>query len=147
VRRVVLVSVPVFNTEEREAFDGKSGQAPPAEDGAHLLREWQRQVQARSAGTTLEECTLALAERLQNGAAGSWGMNAAHHYAANERLPLLRQAALIARARDEFWESGQRARQLVRGSRLVDLPEQGASLFATAPELIARYAREFLSAS
>ena len=147
VRRLVLVSVPVFNAEEREAFTGKSSPAPPAEDGAHLLREWQRQLQARTAGVTLEECNAALAERLQSGTGGGWGLSAAQHYAANERLPLLRQPALILRPRDEFWEAGQRARQLIRGSRLIDLPEHGASVFAAAPDLVARHAREFLNAT
>ncbi|HJS22055.1 MAG TPA: alpha/beta hydrolase [Steroidobacteraceae bacterium] len=146
VRRVVLVSVPVFSAEEREVSNGKAGQAP-AEDGAHLLREWQRQLQARSGGVTLEECTVALAERFQSGAAGSWGLHAAHHYAANERLPLLRQPTLIVRPKDELWDAGQRARHLVRGSRLVDLPEQGAGVFVAAPDLLARHAREFLNAT
>jgi pimeloyl-ACP methyl ester carboxylesterase len=147
VRRLVLVSVPVFNAEEREVFNGKGSQALPTEDGAHLLREWQRQLQARGAGVTLEECTAALAERLQSGAAGAWGTVAAYHYAANERLPLLRQPTLIVRPRDELWDAGQRARHLVRSSRLIDLPEHGSSIFAAAPELIARHAREFLNAS
>jgi hypothetical protein len=30
---------------------------------------------------------------------------------------------------------------------LVDLPEHGASIFAAAPDLIARHAREFLNAT
>jgi pimeloyl-ACP methyl ester carboxylesterase len=147
VRRLVLVSVPALNAEEREAVNGKSSPAPPAEDGAHLLREWQRQLQGRSAGVTLEECTAALAERLQSGTGGGWGMSAAQHYAASERLPLLRQPTLILRPKDEFWDAGQRARQLIRGARLVDLPEHGASIFAAAPDLIARHAREFLNAT
>jgi pimeloyl-ACP methyl ester carboxylesterase len=147
VRRVVLVAVPAFNAEEREAFDGKSWQSPPAEDGAHLLREWRRQLHGRTAGVTLEECNSALAERLQSGTGGAWGMSAAQHYAASERLPLLRQPTLILRPKDEFWEAGQRARHLIRGSRLVDLPEHGASVFAAAPDLIARHAREFLNAA
>jgi hypothetical protein len=84
---------------------------------------------------------------LQSGAAGAWGTGAAYHYAANERLPLLRQPTLIVRPRDELWDAGQRARHLVRSSRLIDLAEHGSSVFAAAPELIARHAREFLNAS
>jgi pimeloyl-ACP methyl ester carboxylesterase len=145
VRRLVLVSVPVFNAEERDAFNSRPWQSPPAEDGAHLLREWQRQLQSRAGGVTLEECTVALAERLQSGAAAAWGVNAAHNYAANERLPLLRQPALILRPRDELWDASQRARQLVRGARIIDLADQGAAVFSSAPDLLARHAREFLN--
>ena len=145
VRRVVLVSVPVFSTEEREAWNSKPWQTPPVEDGAHLLREWQRQVQNRGGGVTLEECTQALAERLQSGSGAAWGASAAHNYPANERLPLLRQPVLIIRPKDELWEAGQRARQLVRGARIVDLAEHGSGVFSAAPDLVARYAREFLN--
>ena len=145
VRRVVLVSVPVFSVEERDAFNGRPWQSPPAEDGGHLLREWQRQLQGRGAGVTLEECTTALAERLQSGSGAAWGASAAHNYCASERLPLLRQPALIIRPKDELWDAGQRARQLVRGARIVDLPEHGSGVFSAAPDLVARHAREFLN--
>lgn len=145
VRRVTLVSVPVFSAEERDAFNGRPWQSPPAEDGAHLLREWQRQLQGRGGGLTLEECTEALAERLQSGPGAAWGASAAHNYAANERLPLLRQPVLIIRPKDELWDAGQRARQLVRGARMIDLAEHGSGVFSAAPDLIARHAREFLN--
>ncbi len=147
VRRVVLVSAPVFNLEEREAFNSKPWQTPAAEDGSHLLREWQRQLQGRGAGVTLEDCTEGLAERLQGGPSAVWGASAAYNYAANERLPLLRQPVLVIRPRDELWDAALRARQLLRSARLVDLPEHGLGLFAVAPEIVARHAREFLSVS
>jgi pimeloyl-ACP methyl ester carboxylesterase len=145
VRRLVLVSVPVFNAEEREAFNGKPWQTAPTEDGAHLLREWQRQLQSGGTGVTPEENTVALAERLQSGPAAAWGVGAAHHYSANERLPLLRQPVLILRPKDELWDGTQRARQLLRGARIIDLADQGAAVFSAAPDLVARHTREFLN--
>ena len=144
VRRVVLVSVPVFNLEEREAFQARSQQATLTEDGANLLREWQRQVQGRGPGSTLEDCAEGFAERLHSGANASWGAHAAYNYAANERLPLLRQPVLVIRPKDEMWDAAQRARQLLRSVRLVDLPEQGAGILSAAPQLVAQHAREFL---
>jgi pimeloyl-ACP methyl ester carboxylesterase len=146
VRRVVLVSVPVFNADEREALNAMPWQSPPAEDGAHVLREWQRQLQGRGTGVTLEECTAALAERLQGGAGAAWGASAACNYSAHERLPLLRQPVLILRPKDELWDASQRARQLIRGARMIDLPEHGLGVFTAAPDFIARHAREFLNA-
>jgi pimeloyl-ACP methyl ester carboxylesterase len=145
IRRVVMVSVPLFTAEEREAAQARSQQAALTEDGAGLLREWQRQVQGRGPGTTLEECAESFAERLHAGATAAWGSHAASHYAASERLPLLRQPVLVIRPKDELWDASARARQLLRGARVVELPEQGAGLFSVAPQLVAQHAREFLS--
>lgn len=147
VRRLILVSVPVFGREEREAFHSMPRQIAAAEDGSHLAREWHRQLQRRGAGVTLEECTAGLAEQLRGGANAIWGASAAHDYAANERLPLLRQPVLIIRPRDELWDAGLRARQLLRTVRVVDLPAQGSGLFGVAPEIVAQHAREFLNVS
>lgn len=147
VRRVILVSVPVFNLEEREAFNSKSWQAPATEDGSHLVREWQRQLHGRGAGVTLEDCAEGLAEKLQSGPNGAWGSSATYNYAANERLPLLRQPALIIRPKDELWDAGLRARQLVRSARVVDVADYGPGLFSVAPEFVAKHAREFLNVS
>jgi pimeloyl-ACP methyl ester carboxylesterase len=145
VRRIVLVSVPVFTLEEREALQARSQQTQLTEDGAGLLREWQRQVQARGPGTSLEDCADAFAERLHSGAGASWGLSAAGSYAASERLPLLRQPVLVIRPRDELWDGSARARQLLRSARVVELPEQGTGLFSVAPQIVAQHAREFLS--
>lgn len=144
VRRVILVSVPVFNLEEREAFQARSSQTPLTEDGAHLLREWQRQLQSRGPGTTLEDCADGFAERLHSGANALWGINAAYNYAANERLPLLRQPVLVIRPQDEHWDAAPRARQLLRNARVVDLPDHGAGIFSVAPQPVAQHARDFL---
>jgi len=144
VRRIVMVSVPVFNLEEREAFHARSQQATLTEDGSSLLREWQRQVQGRGPGTTLEDCAEGFADRLHSGANASWGANAAYTYAANERLPLVRQPVLVIRPKDELWDAAQRARQLLRSARVVDLPEQGTGIFSVAPQLVAQHARDFL---
>lgn len=144
IRRIVLVSVPVFNLEEREAFQAKSTQPAPTEDGAHLAREWQKQVQARGPGTTLEDCADGFAERLHSGANAYWGLSAAYAYPANERLPLLRQPVLVIRPRDELWDAVARARQLLRSVRVVELPDHGVGIFGVAPQVVAQHAREFL---
>jgi pimeloyl-ACP methyl ester carboxylesterase len=145
VRRLVLVSVPALSNEEREAFRSRAQPSPPAENGSHLQRDWEQTLRMRGPAMTLEMCEEALAERLYNGPNAWWGAHAAHHYAAAERLPLVRQPALVIRPKDELWEASARARQLVRGTRMVDMPEQGFGVFSVAPAMVARHVREFLS--
>ena len=86
----------------------------------------------------------ALAATLRAGEAASWGTSAAAEYAAGERLPLLRQPALVLRARDEFWDMTPRADALLHEARRVDLPEQDAGLLDAGVHEVVRYAREFL---
>ena len=78
------------------------------------------------------------------GASAAWLPAAAVNYAAGERLPLLRQPALVLRARDEYGEMTSRADALLREARRVDLEGHNGGLFDTGAADVARYAREFL---
>ena len=144
VRRVVLAGVPVFDAREREAFHRRPWPTPAREDGAHLAEEWQRIRRWRASGVPAARIGEALAAALHAGEAASWGTSAAADYAAGERLPLLRQAALVLRARDEFWDMTPRADALLHEARRVDLPEQDAGLLDAGVHEVVRYAREFL---
>ncbi len=144
VRRVVLAGVPVFDVKEREAFGARPWPLRARDDGSHLLEEWQRIRRARGARATLARLGEDLASALMAGEHAAWGPAAAAGYAAGERLPLLRQPALVLRARDEFWEMTARADALLRDSRRVDLDEQNGALLDTGVAEVAGYVREFL---
>jgi pimeloyl-ACP methyl ester carboxylesterase len=61
-----------------------------------------------------------------------------------ERLRQIGQPVLVARAKDECWESTARARELLPRARALDLPQLGAGLFDAAPEAIAAPLKDFL---
>ncbi|MEP7244417.1 MAG: alpha/beta hydrolase [Gammaproteobacteria bacterium] len=63
-----------------------------------------------------------------------------------ERLRQIGQPVLVARAKDDLWDTTLRAREVLTRARVLDLPQFGATLFETAPEAIADPLREFLSA-
>jgi pimeloyl-ACP methyl ester carboxylesterase len=144
VRRVLLVGVPVADAKEREAYNARPWPARGRADGTHLPEEWQRLSQARGANAPAVMLGQELAGALVAGDKASWGPSAAHNYAAGERLPLLRQPALVLRPRDEFWEMTARADALLRESRRIDLENCGGGLFDDGAPEVARYAREFL---
>ena len=144
VRRVILVGVPVFDAREREAFNARPWPARAREDGSHLVEEWQRVRRARGALAPLARLAEDLAATLQAGDTATWGPAAAVNYPAGERLPLLRQQALVLRPKDEFWEMTARAESLLREARRVDLPDQNGGVFDTGTASVLRYAREFL---
>lgn len=144
VRRVLLAGVPVVDAKEREAYHARPWPARPREDGAHLGEEWQRIRRSHGAAATPSRLGEDLASALHAGEAAAWLPAAAVNYAAGERLPLLRQPALVLRARDEYWDMTARADALLREARRVDLEGHNGGLFDTGAADVARYAREFL---
>jgi pimeloyl-ACP methyl ester carboxylesterase len=142
IRRVVMVSVPVLNDTERDAF--RRGSWLPAEDGSHLLTEWKRTLEAYGPGLPLEVRARAFAEKLKSGVHAAWALAAAQQYASRERLALVTQTALVLRPKDDFWEATLRARELLSKARFVDLPEAGNGLFEAAPEAVVESTKEFI---
>ncbi|MBX5459533.1 MAG: alpha/beta fold hydrolase [Steroidobacteraceae bacterium] len=61
-----------------------------------------------------------------------------------ERLRQIGQPLLVARARDETWESTGRAREFLPRARVLDLPQQGAGVLETAADVLVPPLREFL---
>jgi pimeloyl-ACP methyl ester carboxylesterase len=142
IRRVVMVSVPVLNDTERDAF--RRGSWLPAEDGSHLLTEWKRTLESYGPGVPLEVRARAFAEKLKSGVHTAWALAAAQQYASRERLALVTQSALVLRPKDDFWEATLRARELLPKARFIDLADQGNALFEATPEVVVEVTREFL---
>lgn len=63
-----------------------------------------------------------------------------------ERLRQIGQPVLVARAKDELWDTTQRAREFLPRARALDLPQLGAGLFEAAPDAMATPLKEFLGA-
>jgi pimeloyl-ACP methyl ester carboxylesterase len=140
VRRLVLVSPPV-------AADIKEPESvAPAADGSHLPEEWRRAVAycGRAAGP--EVATSELADRLRNGAqaAAAAGGAAEHAHQLRARLAPLTLPLLVLRVGDEVLANKGQARDVPARARVVELPERGAALFETAPEVAAQALEQFL---
>jgi pimeloyl-ACP methyl ester carboxylesterase len=142
IRRLVMVSVPVLNDAERDAF--RRGSSAPSEDGAHLLTEWKRTMESYGPGVPLEVRARSFAEKLKSGVHPTWALAAAQQYASRERLALVTQSALVLRPKDDFWEATLRARELLPKARFMDLADQGNGLFEVTPEVVVEVTREFL---
>jgi pimeloyl-ACP methyl ester carboxylesterase len=69
---------------------------------------------------------------------------AAAGYALRERLGRISQPLLILRPRDECWEATARVREAQPAARVLDLPDQGADLFQSAPGAVADSVQAFL---
>lgn len=144
VRRLVLAGVPVMTDAEQAAFRKSPWPLPVAEDGSHLTAEWQRSVQWRGPGVSLEQMAAGFAEKLRAGPRASWGSSAAMEYPTAERLKAVTQPALVIRPKDDLWEPTARAKGLLRNASFLDLPQYGFGLFDVAANEMAAACREFL---
>lgn len=118
VRRLMLVGLPILAGEERAAW--VRSVAPPAASAEELALTQARDPNVR------------------------WMPNAALAYAADERLPLVRQPVLLVRNQDYLWEATLRGKPWLRDVKVLDLPGHGIDAFCTAPRALATRLRAFL---
>lgn len=138
VRRLVLVSPPL-------TAETADPQPPaPAADGSHLLEEWRRALAYCGADASVAAVTTAAAERLRNGAQAAAAAAAARDYPLRARLAQVSVPLLVLRLREEVVANKGQAREVPARARLVELPERGSSIFATAPEAAAQALESFL---
>ncbi len=74
-----------------------------------------------------------------------WSVSAALSYPAADRLVAIGQPVLVLRPKDDLWEPTGRVRELLPKARYLEVPEQGLSLFESAPDFAARSMKDFLS--
>jgi pimeloyl-ACP methyl ester carboxylesterase len=144
VRRIVMIAVPVLTDEERDAFRQAPWPVPVAEDGSHVAQEWQRSLQWRGPGVSLEAVARSFAEKLRNGPQAWWGASAVMDYPARARLAQVAAPVLVLRPKDDLWEATLRAKGVLRDSRILDLPQYGHGLFDAAPQAVVDAIAEFV---
>jgi pimeloyl-ACP methyl ester carboxylesterase len=74
-----------------------------------------------------------------------WARAAAIDWKGETRLPLIKQALLVLRPQDNFWEGGGRVSKYVAGAKVIDMPDQDKRLLETQPSLVAKYVVPFLA--
>ncbi len=134
VRRLVLISMPLFSAERRGQLNTTSLLTA---DGSHLLGEWRSTMSVRPPGQSLEQAARIVAEKQRAGLRAGWAMAAVAAYDPTERLKLIRAPTTLIRPRDGLWEAGAEAAALIPGAVLVDAPQWGFGLFDADPEGVA----------
>ncbi len=143
IRKLVLISVPVFSAERRAQLVSTTVQA---EDGSSLLTEWKSTMGVRPAGQSVEQAARIVAEKQRAGLKAGWAMAALSGYEPEPRLRSIPRPTLIIRPRDGLWDAGAVAAALIPGAELQDAPEYGFGLFDAFPVEIASRVRRFLDA-
>jgi pimeloyl-ACP methyl ester carboxylesterase len=74
-----------------------------------------------------------------------WARAAVIDWKAESRLPLLKQALMVLRPKDNFHEAGGRVSKYVAGAKVIDMPEQDKRLLEGNAALVAKHVVPFLA--
>ncbi len=125
IRKLILVSAPIFTAEELERFDQiYSTDSIWTVDGEKLLSLWKWFVDFFQVGTvnTVEGAGRIFYERLSGRERYWWGHHAAFQYDFATALSTIEQPVLILNPNDDLVTMTPRAANIVRNGRIQDLP-------------------------
>lgn len=148
VRRLVMVSAPVFTADERVSFHRHYAHSVPDREGAHLVRRWKGLLYWHERpGTSLEDVADAFRDMLLGGRVEWWGHRAAFEYDLAAGLSRLAQPALILNTGDDLDVQTRRAEGLARHSRILEVPGWGHGFIDYDTAAVAQLLRDYLDAA
>lgn len=145
VRRLVLVSVPLFDAPRRAALLAQldEGKEPFASDGSHLLGQWSGSFAAKAEAQSIEDIARLVAEKQRPGRHYEWALRSAMELDLAPLLDAVRQPALVIAPHDGL-EAGSAVAAARLRARLIDRPDWRYGLFDAAPAELAALINPFL---
>lgn len=147
VLSIVSFSAPLYTAEEQAALDQAFQPIPIDLAGTRFRIMWQRVIEHRGPGMTLEMAAESFAENLRAGDDYEWGHRAAFAYAPayRQRLAEIDQPILVVNPADDCFEPTKRADAIMKNGRRVDMHDWGHGLFSAYPQQAAALILEFIS--
>ena len=125
VRRIVMVSAPVFSDAERGELHTTYGPMQLDAEGGHLLRKWRSQLHWSMPGRTMEMAAEQFPDAIRNPQISWWGHYAAFAYDLAGELPKVTQPLLVLNPDDDLHAHTLRAVALLKNGRIRHLPDWG----------------------
>ena len=145
VRRLVLVSAPIFTAEELEVSRTNFAHTPLTEDGSDIARKWRGHLYWAMKGWTLQHVAYQFPDPLRRPDISWWGHNAAFSYPLAEQLAKVEQPVLVLNPEDDLHEQSLRAHGLMRNGRVHELPGWGHGFLDLFPAQAAAIVRSHLN--
>lgn len=146
VRRLVLVSAPIFTPAELIEFHRLYDHDPITVDGSHLLKKWQSHVRWAGPGKTLDMIADNFFDALRNPAISWWGHNAAFSYDMADRLARVTQPILVLNPDDDLHQHTLRATGKMQEGRIIHLSNWGHGFLDVHTDEARRIVTDFLDA-
>jgi pimeloyl-ACP methyl ester carboxylesterase len=151
VRKVVLISAPIFTDEELAKLRGSNVRPAPSFD--QMLETTLNNVRKNGRGMFKDVPTddrywdISL-ERMRHYRTSSWGFAAAFNYDLKDAISKVKQPILVLNPQDDLWEQTPRAKPYLNAlSRIHDLPGRTHGMMDSRTVEVANVVREFLDAA
>ncbi len=148
VRRLLMVSAPIFPEAERREFRAYYARREPEADGSHILRRWTGFLHHHlRPGVTVSEVNDAFRDALLGGNTEWWGHRAAFDYDLAADLARVGQPVLILNTGDDLDQQTRRADGVAAHSRILEVPGWGHGFIDRHAADVETVARAYLDAA
>jgi len=146
IRSIVSIAAPVFTADERTSLDSLFSPIPIDEEGSRFRIMWERVLQHRGPGMTLQMAAASFAENLRAGDDYEWGHRAAFAYAEtyNQRLGEIEKPMFVINPNDDCFEQSKRADNIMKNGVRRDFPDWGHGFLNAYPEQAAAEILSFI---
>ena len=145
IRKLVLVAVPYYDSVERQQKQlAGLDRRPYGEEPDKVVQIWDVTVKRRAKGVTLEQSIDQFLERMRPGDKEWWAYEAVFSYDSKNRFPLITQPTALLNPHGVLYKETLAAAPMIKGAKLVDLPELDHGVFSVGSHVIARETRKFL---
>jgi hypothetical protein len=127
VHAIAMVSAAILTDDERNMFKDMFTPIPLDADASRLTISWQRILERRGPGQTLEMLDRSLYMNMMGGEAYEWGHVAAfaHGKPFEDALKTLPHRITIINPADDLTEATRRASAIMRNGEVIECPEWG----------------------
>ena len=144
VRRIVMVSAPIFSEEELAVFRAHYKPTDYTADGSHNVAAWQSFWQWRGPKQSIENYARNNALTLRGGPNKHWGHRAAFNYVLGDTLGGVDQPILVLNPGDDLRDQTLRAEPLMQNGSIRDIAPLSHGMFDDSTAEITALLREFL---
>ena len=143
---VVNISAPLFTAAELKTLDDYFQPIPIDESGQRFRTMWDRVLEHRGPGMTLQMAAESFAENLRGGDDYEWGHRAAFAYGMTyrDRLALLRHPVFVMNPNDDCYQVSKRADELLQNGLRRDYDDWGHGFLSVHAAEAATEIRTFI---
>ena len=125
VRRLVLISAPIFTDQELSDHRAHYAKRPLSRDGTHVSEKWRGHLRWAGPGVSKEHVAAQFSDPMRRPDISWWGHNAAFDYPTAERLTTVTQPVMVLNPDDDLYEQTLRAEGTMGRGFIKELPEWG----------------------